>query len=611
MKVKTKIMLGLVFLFSVIVILSIISIHYLNVLTVQSQKLLKDDYRSLENVHGMMISLNELRSSFEPVSDSRVSISKVQYKIDHAVFEFEEYLKKQKLSIGEEVEEKIVNSIAVDFEMLRGFIKVTRTKDYYFEKLLPLMDQIDDKINQVYTLNRQTIEHQNEMAKATAQQVIYTVAGIVSFCILVAFAFMVGFPRIVAEPVEKLATAINKIKNGDYNARVEINSKDEFGELGMAFNKMSKRLAEYEKLNVSKLMTEKKRIETMIRKLSEGIIGLDSEFKILFINPFARDLLGLKEQKVLGKSAADLVFTNDMFQLAIDDLLEYAKTDKRYTRNKLIKGQMKGKPAYFIRKVILTYSKKEGEEVLDGYVLMLKNITEYKEKDEARTNFIATVSHELKTPLASIKMSLKLLRDVRLSQLTKDQEELVDDVEGEANRLLNITQELLNANELESGKIQLHPENVRAKEIVAEAIDSVLTLAEDRNVTITENISPEIPILYVDEDKTTWVLINFLTNAIKYSPKGSEVKVEAFMENDNLIFNVTDQGRGIAPEEQSKIFERFYRIKGSDGKGTGLGLSISKEIVNQMGGHLGVHSEEGKGSTFYIKLQSPFATKVG
>ncbi len=604
-------MLGLVFLFSVIVILSIISIHYLNVLTVQSQKLLKDDYRSLENVHGMMISLNELRSSFEPVSDSRVSISKVQYKIDHAVFEFEEYLKKQKLSIGEEAEEKIVNSIAVDFEMLRGFIKVTRTKDYYFEKLLPLMDQIDDKINQVYTLNRQTIEHQNEMAKATAQQVIYTVAGIVSFCILVAFAFMVGFPRIVAEPVEKLATAINKIKNGDYNARVEINSKDEFGELGMAFNKMSKRLAEYEKLNVSKLMTEKKRIETMIRKLSEGIIGLDSEFKILFINPFARDLLGLKEQKVLGKSAADLVFTNDMFQLAIDDLLEYAKTDKRYTRNKLIKGQMKGKPAYFIRKVILTYSKKEGEEVLDGYVLMLKNITEYKEKDEARTNFIATVSHELKTPLASIKMSLKLLRDVRLSQLTKDQEELVDDVEGEANRLLNITQELLNANELESGKIQLHPENVRAKEIVAEAIDSVLTLAEDRNVTITESISPEIPILYVDEDKTTWVLINFLTNAIKYSPKGSEVKVEAFMENDNLIFNVTDQGRGIAPEEQSKIFERFYRIKGSDGKGTGLGLSISKEIVNQMGGHLGVHSEEGKGSTFYIKLQSPFATKVG
>ncbi len=603
-------MLGLVFLFSVIVILSVISIHYLNILTVQNQKLLKDDYRSLENVHGMMISLNEIRSSFEPVKASRVSISKVQHKIDRAVYDFEEYLKKQKLSIGEEAEERIVNSISVDFEMLVGFIKVTRTKDYYFEKLIPLMDQIDNKINQVYTLNRKTIEHQNEMAKATAQQVIYTVAGIVSFCIIVAFAFMLGFPRIVAEPVEKLATAINKIKNGDYNARVEINSRDEFGELGMAFNKMSKRLAEYEKLNVDKLMTEKKRIETMIRKLSEGIIGLDSNFNILFINPFARDLLGLKDQKVIGKPAADFVFANDIFQLAIDDLLEYAKSSKRYTRNKLIKGKMKGKPAYFIRKVILTYSKKEGEEVLDGYVLMLKNITEYKEKDEARTNFIATVSHELKTPISSIKMSLKLLRDVRLSQLTKDQEELVDDVEGEANRLLNITQELLNANELESGKIQLHLENVRAREIVAEAIDSVLTLAEDREVTITENIAPDIPMLHVDEDKTTWVLINFLTNAIKYSPKGSDVKIDALVENENLIFKVSDQGRGIAPEEQTKIFERYYRIQGSDGKGTGLGLNISKEIITQMGGNIGVHSEEGKGSSFFIKLQSPFAGKV-
>ncbi len=605
MKVKTKIMLGLVFLFSVIVILSIISIHYLNVLTVQNQKLLKDDYRSLENVHGMMISLNEIRSAFEPVNDSRVSISKVQYKIDQAVYDFEEYLKKQKLSIGEESEEKIVNSISVDFAMLVGFINVTRTKDYYFEKLIPLMDGIDKKINQVYTLNRKTIEHQNEMAKVTAQRVIYTVAAIVSFCIIVAFAFMVGFPRIVAEPVEKLATAINRIKNGDYNARVEIESRDEFGELGMAFNNMSKRLAEYEKLNVSKLMTEKKRIETMIRKLSEGIIGLDSDFKILFINPFARDLLGLKDQKVIGKPIEDLVYANDIYHLALDDLLEYSKTNKRYTRNKLIKGQMKGKPAYFIRKVILTYSKKEGEEVLDGYVLMLKNITEYKEKDEARTNFIATVSHELKTPLSSIKMSLKLLRDERLSQLTKDQEELVDDVEGEANRLLNITQELLNANELESGKIQLHPEKVRAKEIIDEAIDSVLTLAEDRDVTIIETIAPEIPMLYVDQDKTTWVLINFLTNAIKYSPKGSEVKIDALVENENLIINVTDQGRGIAPEEQSRIFERFYRIQGSDGKGTGLGLSISKEIINQMGGNIGVHSEEGKGSTFFIKLQSP------
>lgn len=610
MKVKTKITLGLVFLFSVIVVLSIISIHYLNVLTVQNQALLKDDYRSLENVHGMQVSLNEIRSSFDPVENSQVSISKVEYRLEPAIRNFEEYLKKQKLSISEESEEKLVNDIALDFQALVGFIEITRTKDYYFEKLIPLFQEIDRKINQVHMLSRQTIDHRNRMAQATARQVIYTVAGIVTFCIIVAFTFMVGFPRIVAEPVDKLSEAIESIKGGNYDIEVDINSRDEFGALGEAFNQMTHRLAEYEKLNINKLITEKKRIETMIRKLSEGIIGLDSQFRILFINPFARELLGFQEQKVLRKPAHILTVNNDIFQSVVDDLLEYSNSGKRYTRNKLIKGNMKDKPAYFIRKVILTYAKKDGEEVLDGYILMLKNITEYKELDEARTNFIATISHELKTPLSAIKMSLKLLRDERLSQLNDDQAELVESVEWEANRLLNITQELLNANELETGKIQLHPEAVRVEEIVDEAVDSVLTLAEDRNVTISENISEGIPLLYVDQDKMIWILINLLTNAIKYSPVGSGVSVDAYVEEEVLNLVVTDEGIGIPQKEQQRIFERYYRVQGSEGKGTGLGLSISKEIVNQMGGEIGVTSEEGQGSRFHIRLKAPFAKKI-
>ena len=610
MKVKTKITLGLVFLFSVIVILSILSINYLNMLTVQNQALLKDNYRSLENVHGLQMSLNEIRNSFEPVPNSRVSLNKIEYRLNPAISNFEEYLKRQKLSIGEQGEEEIVNEIAASFEALVNFIDVTRTKDYYFEKLIPLTQEIDQKINQIYVLNNQTIEHRNKMAKITARQVIYTVAGIVSFCIIIAFSFMVGFPRIVAEPVEKLSLAIEKIKTGDYNTRVQIDSEDEFGALGQAFNEMTAKLHEYERLNFTKLVTEKKRMETMIRKISEGIIGLDSEFNFLFINPFAREMLGLKEKKVLRKSAPELAMNNDVLRPVLDDLLEFSNSGKRYTRNKLIKGSMKGKAAYFIRKVVITYSENDDEREVNGYILMLKNITEYKELDEARTNFIATVSHELKTPISAIKMSLKLLRDKRLSDLSDDQSELVDSVEWEANRLLNITQELLNANELESGSIQLHPEVVKASEIVEEAIDSVITLAEDRNIEVVEELDEELPTIYVDEDKVTWILINLLTNAIKYSPVGSRVLISVVQEDESLEISVSDQGPGIPANQQSRIFDRYYRIPGSDGKGTGLGLSISKEIVLQMGGEIGVKSEEGKGSRFYIRLHSPFAKRT-
>lgn len=606
MKVKTKITLGLVFLFSVIVILSIISIHYLNVLTVQNQEVLQDNYRSLDYANGLEQSLDKIRSAFEPTEDSRVSLNKLDYRLNPAIASFESYLLKEQNNIQVKGEENLVNSIETDFEALKRFIKITRTKDYYFEKLLPLIEDINGKINMVYELNQQTIQYRNEMARTTANTVIYTVAGIVSFCILVAFSFMVGFPRIVAEPVDKLTEAIERIKKGDYSTRVEIKSNDEFGTLGATFNEMVTRLEEYEKLNFNKVMIEKKRIETMIRKISEGIIGLDSDFNILFINPFAKQVLGLKNQKILRKSAKDISLNNPLLQAVIDDIIAASIDGDRFTRNKLVKGNLGDKPAFFIRKVIITYGEDEGEKDLNGYIIMLKNITEFKELDQARTNFIATVSHELKTPISSIRMGIKLLRDTRLGELTTDQKEMVDDIDWEVTRLLNITQELLNATELESGKIQLHAERTNLHEIIEEAVDSIITLADDRQITITEKLTPDIPDLYLDSDKLIWVIINLLTNAIKYSPVNSEVHIEGFVKNETLHIQVTDQGTGVPESERRKIFERYYRIPGSEGKGTGLGLNISKEIVEQMNGEIGVRSADGQGSVFYVNLFDPF-----
>ncbi|MGB0178291.1 MAG: sensor histidine kinase, partial [Owenweeksia sp.] len=233
---------------------------------------------------------------------------------------------------------------------------------------------------------------------------------------------------------------------------------------------------------------------------------------------------------------------------------------------------------------------------------MLKNITEYKELDQAKTNFIATVSHELKTPISAIKMSLRLLKDQRLGKLEEEQEEMVESIEWETNRLLNITQELLNATELEGGSIKLNLETVSPEDIVEEAIDSVITLAEDREIAIRKEMGTNLPKLLVDEDKVTWVLVNFLTNSIKYSPVGSRVDIKVVNDPDYIEFSVTDQGSGIAPEHQKRIFDRYYRIPGSGGKGTGLGLSISKELIGKMGGKIGMESKPGKGSRFYFRL---------
>ncbi len=611
MRVKTKLTLGLAFLFTVIVILSAISINYLISLNVRSQALLEVNYRALENVHGLEASLNEIRNSFEPIEDSRVRLEKIEYRLNPALESFQKHLKEQQLTLTEEGEAELVNEIAIKFEALKNFLKVTRTKDYYFEKLIPLIQDLNEQINKVYLLNQQSIYKRNQRARATAEKVVYSVIGIVILCIVVAFSFLLRFPRLMADPVEKLTEAIEKIKQGDYSTRVNIATQDEFGALGHTFNNMMERLEAFEKVNLEKVMLEKQRIDHLITKISEGIIGLDADFNILFINPFALKALGMNpEINYVGRSASELSLNNEMISSILNDLIEYTRSGKRYTRNKLVKGTLKEKPAYFVRKVVTTQSEMDGERQPNSYILMLKNITEYKELDEARTNFIATVSHELKTPIASIKMSLKLLQDERLSVLTTEQEELVEDVEWEVSRLLNITQELLNANEVESGRIQLHPGWISVDEILEEAIDGVITLAEDRKITISKKVESNFPPIFADGNKITWVLINFLTNGIKYTPVGSEIELQAYREKNDLILSVRDEGEGIPEDQRDKIFDRYYRIPGSKGKGTGLGLSISKEIVSQMNGKIGVESTLGEGSLFYLRLHDIFEEKA-
>ncbi len=602
MKVKSKITLGLVFLFSVIVALGIIAINYLSSLTVENQRILAENYEGIENIHDLGVALRELSASYEPRSESNISLTRIEYRAATAIEDFEEALSKQQQNNTDEAQGEILDDIKIEFEALKGVAAITRTKDYYFEHLLPLVQSISLKINQMFLLNQQVIVSRNERAELTAERVIYTVAAIVVFCVLVAFSFMVSFPRYVAEPVEKITDTINDIEAGDYSRRLDIDSKDEFGLMAGAFNQLFERLAKYEKLNLNKVVAEKKRIDTLIKKINEGIIGLDADFNFIFMNPFAKKMLGLGTQKVKGKSASKVALQYPLLTGLIDDLVEWQQSGKRFTKNKLIKGAFEGKPMHFVRKVIITYDADEDEKEMNGYLIMLKNITEFKMQDEARRNFIATVSHELKTPIAAIKLSLKLLRDKRLSVLTDDQEELVESVEMEVNRLLNMSQELLNANELEGGKIKLYPEDVRVQEVVDEAVDGVLPLAEDKHISIEEHLPDQPLSIWVDFDKITWVLVNLLTNAIKYSKAETAIHLKVYEKEEHICFEVKDQGHGIPKEAQGLIFERYYRVEGTKERGTGLGLAISRELVEQMGGRISLESEEKKGSTFTISL---------
>lgn len=221
----------------------------------------------------------------------------------------------------------------------------------------------------------------------------------------------------------------------------------------------------------------------------------------------------------------------------------------------------------------------------------------------AKTNFIATVSHELKTPIASIKMSLSLLERPELGVVNEEQRQLMDSIKDDSNRLLKITSELLNMSQVETGNIQLNIQQSNPAQILDFALEAIKLQAEQHQASLIIQTDPQLPKVWADAEKTAWVLINFLTNALRYSPEQSKIVISIQKDgSDKLIFYVQDAGKGIDSRYREKIFDRYFQIPGSHKAGTGLGLAICKEFIEAQGGTIGLESELDKGSKFYCKL---------
>jgi len=333
-------------------------------------------------------------------------------------------------------------------------------------------------------------------------------------------------------------------------------------------------------------MFEKSRAEAVINSLKDASIGVDKNSIILFANNQALQLLGLEAKDIVSRPANEVADRNDLFRFLLNE-----------KNNIPFKIVVDGKENYFSKEIVEVQ-----QEDSRNTVIVVRNITSFKELDVAKTNFIATVSHELKTPLASSDFSLKLLEDGRDGKLTKDQKELVHQLKQDNQRMLRILSELLNMSQVEAGKIQLEIKAVKPASIANNAINTVNAAAKEKEIHFERDYDDQLPSVQADAEKTGWVLNNFLSNAIKYSSAGGKIIVSIKLIDGSLQFSVKDQGTGIAGEYLPKIFERFFKVPGSTKTGTGLGLAISKEFIEAEGGKIWVKSTHGEGSEFGFDL---------
>ena len=558
MKLKTKLSLGLSFLFAVILAFGILGFYYINRLSNDAAKVLKNNHESLVYANNMLKALEEIPAKKESI------------KI------FEQNLEKQEANITESGEKGSTEELRKNFTELLA--NPADSSNY---------PQIRQSLQLINDLNQDAILRKNDVAQKTAADARFWLTLIFTLLLLVSITFIYNFPAIISDPVTRLSEGIREIANKNYNKRIYLEQKDEFGDLANAFNSMAEKLNEYEHSNLAKIKFEKSRIETIINQMKDGIIGLDDKKHILFVNAVSEKILGLKESDIVGKYAADIAIQNDLMRSLLKD--ESKKELKIYADEK---------ESFFNKDVI---NVRANDEVI-GQVIVLRNITPYHELNEAKTNFIATVSHELKTPISSIQLSLKLLDNKQTGEVNSEQQLLLDGIKDDTNRLLKITGELLNMTQVDSGKIQISAVACDAKEILAYSISANRSAAEQKNIHLDVSIPEQLPKVIADSEKTAWVLTNLLSNAIRYSHDNSTVSVSISTANKKIHFAVKDTGQGIAPQYKDKIFDRYFRIPGAHKEGTGLGLSICKEFIEAQGGQITVESDYGIGSTFVVVL---------
>lgn len=613
MKIRTQIFSGFLLILFLTLILAAATVYYLNNLGAASTKILEENYRSIKASEQIVISLSKIDQILSKVClGSNYNDSTLL-----AILDKEKDILKHNLGIArqnatDQEEVKLVSQMEDEYASYVHYIDDFETTvdrvGLYFTVLQRLNEVIREDCVQLGTLNHRDLSEKDEFA-----QEVYFRSKIIVFIIMVLVLLIVGIalyriPHEIVKPITKVTEKIRGISQGEYEQKIEVDSNSELGELATAFNNMALRLQEFEKLNIEEVQAQKSRMESIIRSMKDGLIMLDENEEIILVNDTCKSLCGLDETQLIGRNLSSLAEKNAVLHELEASLhkLGTKMVDSQESHSFLKIERENEKPAFYTKEILKIYSKDQSSRKFLGHIITLKDITSYKESDEAKSNFIAVVSHELKTPLSALNMSLMLLSNTRFGSLNEEQTKTVSSMKQEVQRLVNMVTELLDLSRVEKGQINLEKERINPQFLIDYALAPVEAKFREKNVQIVKSLEEDLPDILVDPEKISWVMINLLTNALRYSSEGGKVIIKTQTSVDDMVeFSVQDFGPGISQENLKRVFNKFVQLQTNGKKnknGLGLGLAISKEVVVAHEGQIFVESELGAWSRFYFRI---------
>jgi PAS domain S-box-containing protein len=411
--------------------------------------------------------------------------------------------------------------------------------------------------------------------------------------VAVGFIFFTG--RWILRPINRLIRYAEDIKQGNFELFIQGNSQDEIGQLANEFNEMASALREFRRSDQAKLIRIQRATQQAFDSLPDAVAVIDLGGKVEVATEMARNIFGLKPNtRIMGLSFGWMA---DLYNEALRD----GHTAQGQSNQRVIQHFVRGEERYFRPQAVPIL---DNERQPTGVVLTLQDVTQLRQQDEIKKGVISTVSHQLKTPLTSIRMAIHLLLEEKVGSLTEKQVELLLAAREDSDRLHSILSSLLDISRIESGRAQMEFRAVSPQSIVLEALDPLRRAAQDQGVTLSVEMPGDLPDVWVDMTRIGHVFGNLLSNALRYTPPGGKVTLSAKAEQKWVHFSVSDTGKGIPIKYLPRMFEQFFRVpdQGTE-TGAGLGLAIVKEIVEAHGGTVSIDSQEGKGSTFTFTLR--------
>lgn len=471
---------------------------------------------------------------------------------------------------------------------------------FQIKNILPLRQELKHLCLELLEVNQVHIVETNlAMKKVASIKVIMAMIGLSIFSILLAIRFHLRFNRNIIEPAFRLSQNLRQIRSGYFHPKIDISSDDEIAELSIEFNKMTERLKTYEQMNIQQIIAEKAKSEALVKNLTEPIIVTNENAEIMLMNQAAVNMLDVQNKQWQNKPVHTIATDKRLVTLLTADSEqrdEIASTDFIIT---LTKGDEKVE--YRPRQTII---KNEQGHFL-GLATLFEDVTRFKNLDQMKSNFMATVSHEFNTPLTSINMTVDILLENVIGKINQQQQDLLKAAKDDLVRLIKLVKELLNLSRLESGKYEMKLDQVNLRELIDESLNSLSLLIKEKQIQLDVKIEKDFPILLADQQQLAWVIINLISNALRYTSQDGKITIAAEQINDQIFVHIADTGRGIPKEALETIFEKFVQIKAptdSTPGSVGLGLAITKQVIEVHGGKIWVESEVGVGSTFTFTI---------